>query len=162
MDTVTTIPIAELSHLHMDPEQPVPGVGDGGTLSGVDAELIETVVEHTVGSPLLSVEIRHLGGAVARPRPEHGAAAAFEAPYIMYAVGAAPPDAVAAVHASVTALRKALEPWEAPHTYMNFADTRGHAKTLFSEQAYHRLRRVKAKYDPAGVIRSNHPLQPTS
>ena len=28
-DTITTVPMPALSHLHMDPEQPVPGTGDG-------------------------------------------------------------------------------------------------------------------------------------
>src|SRR4051812_35705841 len=40
MDTVTTIPIAELSRLHMDPEGPAPGVGDGTMLTAFDAEAI--------------------------------------------------------------------------------------------------------------------------
>ena len=161
MDTVATTPIAELSQLHMDPEGPVPGAGDGGMLTDVDDDLIDAVVERTVGSPLISFEIRHVGGAVARPKPEHGAAAAFAAPYITFAVGAAPsPDAKRAVKATVSALREALEPWTAEHTYMNFAETRRDAKTFFSEQAYHRLRRIKAKYDPADVMRSNHPIPP--
>ena len=28
-DTIATVPVPALSHLHMDPEQPVPGAGDG-------------------------------------------------------------------------------------------------------------------------------------
>jgi FAD/FMN-containing dehydrogenase len=161
MDTVATMPIAGLSQLHMDPEEPAPGVGDGGMLTDVDAELIDKVVETTVGSPLLSVELRHLGGAVARAKPEHGAAAAFAAPYIMFAVGVAPTsEAAEAVHASVEAVRGALAPWEAEHTYMNFAETRRDVRSLFSEQAYHRLRRIKAKYDPMNLVRSNHPITP--
>ena len=160
LDTVSTIPIEALSKLHMDPEEPVPGAGDGGMLSDVDSELIERVVANTVGAPLISVELRHLGGAVARPKPEHGAVAAFSAPFVMYAIGAAPtPEAEHAVAASVRALRDALAPWEAEHTYMNFAETRRDARSLFTEQAYHRLRRVKAKHDPANVIRSNHPIR---
>ena len=87
MDTVATIPIAELSRLHMDPEGPAPGTGDGGMLDDVDGHLIDLFVEHVVGTPILSAEIRHLGGAVARRSLQHGAVDVFEAPYIMYAVG---------------------------------------------------------------------------
>ncbi len=159
MDTVATIPVPALSKLHMDPEGPVPGAGDGGLLSDVDAELIDRVVATVVGSPILSVELRHMGGAVSRPQPEHGALAAFDAPYGMYAIGMAPtPQAKAAVVGTVEALSATLEPWKAAHTYMNFADTRRDARSLFSSQAYDRLRRVKAAYDPADVIRSNHPI----
>jgi hypothetical protein len=63
-----------------------------------------------------------------------------------------------AVDESVRRFRTALEPWQSPHTYLNFAETRRSPRTLFSEAAYHRLRRVKAKYDPENVIRSNHPI----
>ena len=43
-----------LSHLHMDPEQPVPGAGDGGMLNEVDDELIDRFVERIVGCADLS------------------------------------------------------------------------------------------------------------
>ncbi len=42
--------------------------------------------------------------------------------------------------------------------WLNFAETNRDASTLWSEQAYHRLRRVKAAVDPDDVIRSNHPV----
>jgi hypothetical protein len=159
MDTVATIPIAALAQLHMDPEEPVPAVGDGGMLTDVDAELIDAIVDGTVGSPLLSVEIRHLGGAVARRREEHGAVSAFEAPFIMYAVGFAPNEAAAeAVESAVAAVRGAVARWEAEHTYLNFAETSRGARTLFGAEAYERLRRIKAAVDPDGMILSNHPL----
>ncbi|MGI9112169.1 MAG: FAD-binding oxidoreductase [Gaiellaceae bacterium] len=90
MDTIAPMPIAELSRLHMDPEGPAPGLGDGGVLSDVDDDLIDTFVEHVVGTPILSAEIRHLGGAVARRSSQHGAIDAWEAPYIAFALGMAP------------------------------------------------------------------------
>ena len=163
MDTVAMMPVEELSQLHMDPEEPVPAGGDGGMLDDVDADVIERVVEQTVGGPLLSVELRHLGGAVARANSDHGAVASFESPYLMFAVGFTPtPEAGVAVHENIAALRDALVPWEAEHTYMNFAETRRDPASLFTDHAYQRLRRIKAQYDPADVIRSNHPLAPTS
>jgi FAD/FMN-containing dehydrogenase len=161
MDTVTTTPIEELSRLHMDPEGPAPGTGDGGMLDDVDGHLIDLFVEHVVGTPILSAEIRHLGGAVARHSLQHGAVDAFEAPYIMYAVGIAPtPEAREVVDGAVGRLRDMLAPWEGEHTYMNFAETRRKASSLFSSVSYHRLRRIKAIVDPTDMIRSNHPIPP--
>ena len=161
MDTVMTIPITELSRLHMDPDGPAPGAGDGGMLEDIDDHLIDLFVEMVVGSPILSAELRHLGGAVARRDSRHGAVDAFEAPYAMYALGAAPtPEAKAAVEAAVADLRQVLEPWEAEHTHLNFADSRRKAASLFSSASYHRLRRIKAIVDPTDVIRSNHPIPP--
>jgi FAD/FMN-containing dehydrogenase len=161
MDTIAAMPVEGLSRLHMDPEEPVPGAGDGGMLNEVDEELIDRFVERVVGSPLLSAEIRHLGGAVARRSSQHGALNAFDAPFVMFAVGLTPtPESVEAVEAIVTDLRQALEPWEADHTYMNFAETRRKSATLFSSESYHRLRRIKAIVDPTDLIRSNHPVSP--
>jgi hypothetical protein len=159
MDTVATIPMTALSKLHMDPEHPVPGAGDGGTLTGLDDAAIDALVAGTVGAPLLSTEVRHLGGAGARAEAGHGALAAFAAPYIHFSVGIAPtPEAKAAVRAAVAGLRASLEPWEAPHTYLNFSDEPRDPSQHFTEAALHRLRRIKATVDPAAVIRSNHPV----
>jgi hypothetical protein len=161
MDTVATIPMTELSRLHMDPEGPAPGHGDGQILDTIDGDFVETLVEKTVGSPLLSVEVRHIGGEVGRSRSHHGALGSFEGEFIMFAVGIAPtPEAKEAVEASVKDLLGALEPWAAEHTYLNFADSRRKAATLFSSLSYHRLRRIKAIVDPTGRIRSNHPIPP--
>jgi FAD binding domain/Berberine and berberine like len=161
MDTVAPTPIGELWRLHMDPEGPAPGAGDGGMLDDVDGHQIDLLVENVVGGPILSLEIRHLGGAVARRDSRHGALDAFEAPYIWFAVGVAPiPELKTAVEASVSHLRELLTPWESEHTYLNFAETRRKASSLFSSASYHRLRRIKAVVDPTELIRSNHPIDP--
>ena len=160
MDTVATMPVAQLSQLHMDPEGPVPGTADGAMSTDVDGELIDLFVGAVVGKPILSAEIRHLGGAVTRPRAEHGAVAAFQAPYAAFAAAPMPvPEAAAPVEAAITGLMAALEPWAADHTYLNFAESNREAKTLWTGTAHHRLRRVKAAYDPENVIRSNHPIR---
>ena len=163
-DTIQTIPMPALSHLHMDPEQPVPGAGDGLLVDQLTAEAIDAFVE-VAGAraqfPLLSVEIRHLGGELGRARPEHGALASIAAQYAMYAVGMAPaPELEARVRSQVQAVKQALTPWAAAHMYLNFAETRRHAAAFFTEQAYNRLRRIKAAVDPDDVIRSNHPIPP--
>ncbi|MBA2331515.1 MAG: BBE domain-containing protein [Actinobacteria bacterium] len=157
------MPAHDLGKLHLDPEGPAPGVGDGGMLSDVDDNLIDAFVEHVVGTPILSAEIRHLGGAVARRSSLHGAIDAWEAPYITFALGMAPtPEFGTMVHGYVSRFMKALEPWEAEHTYMNFAESRRKPMTLFSSESYHRLRRIKAILDPTDLIRSNHPVLPAS
>lgn len=159
IDTFDVMPAKGLSHLHMDPEEPVAGFADGLTLAVLEDETIDTWIEATVGSPLIVGEVRHLGGAVARAKAENGAVASFAAPYLAFSVGLmAVPEMreplVAAVHDFV----EAFAPWAHEHTYLNFAEGRRESKTLWTESAHHRLRRVKAAYDPENVIRSNHPL----
>jgi hypothetical protein len=147
----------------MDPEHPVPGVGDGVMLSELGPETIDAILDvggPGSGSPLLSLEVRQLGGEIARPRPEHGALASIEAGYGLYAVGVAPtPEAAAAVRGHLELLKETLAPWTARHTYLNFCDTRRDPATLWGEQAHRRLGRIKEAVDPDGLIRSNHPVR---
>jgi hypothetical protein len=86
IDTIATIPVRELGHMHMDPPEPVPGAGDGMLLKELSAGAIDDFVDSAAGeagSALISAEIRHLGGALGRPAPEHGALAAIEWPFLM-------------------------------------------------------------------------------
>ncbi|HWC39883.1 MAG TPA: FAD-binding oxidoreductase [Acidimicrobiales bacterium] len=166
MDTVETIPVQALTRLHMDPEHPVPGKGDGVLLGELSAEAIDELVRVAgvdAGSPLLSVEVRHLGGRLARSEPGDGALASIEADYAMFAVGIVPtPEAAAAVGAHLEAVKATMAPWTARHMYLNLAETRRDPSTFWSDDAYGRLRRIKAEVDPTDLIRSNHPISPHS
>jgi FAD/FMN-containing dehydrogenase len=161
-DTIQTVPMPALSHLHMDPEQPVPGFGDGLMVADLPARAVDAFVEaggHNAEFPLLTVELRHLGGALGRPHAAHGALSSIQAEYSMFAAGMVPvPELETPVRAQVQAVRSALGPWAASHMYLNFADTQRDPATFWTEQAYHRLRRIKAAVDPDNVIRSNHPI----
>ena len=46
--------------------------------------------------------------------------------------------------------------------YLGFAETQQDTATFWTEQAYHRLRRIKTAVDPDDLIRSNHPIPLTS
>jgi len=162
MDTFTMRPVETLQQLHMDPEQPVPGAGDGMLLAELTAETVDAFVRATDpanGSPLLSAEIRHAGGALGRPAAAHGALSALDAAFAVYAVGmAGDPASKARVERHVGALIEALQPWDAGTTYFNFADSPTDAGRLYPEHVEHRLRRVKATYDPSGLIHSSHAI----
>jgi len=163
-DTVQTISMPALGHLHMDPEHPVPSVGDGLMLADLPAEAVSkiTVVAGAeTGSLLQVVELRHAGGEMKRARPGNGALAALDAEYGLFAVGMAPtPEAASAVGYGVRAVTSAMAPWAAGQMYMNLADTSREACGFWTPQAYERLRRIKAAVDPTDMIRANHPVPP--
>ena len=163
-DTIATVPIPALSHLHMDPEQPVPGAGDGLMIDQLPGAAIDALVQAAgpgAAFRLLSVEIRHLGGEFARARPGNGALASIDAGYALYAVGMTPvPELIPPVTAQVETVKNALGPWAARQMYLNFAETQHPAAPFWTEQAYQRLRRIKANADPADMIRANHPIPP--
>ena len=80
----------------------------------------------------------------------------------MFAVGMTPvPQLKAPVRAQVDAVKDALAPWATRHIYLNFAETQQQSpSTFWTEQAYRRLRRIKAAVDPGNLIRANHPVPP--
>ena len=90
IDTFGTVPAASLIRLHMDPEPPMPGMGDGVLVDDLDAEAIAAIVA-TAGpgtdSPLIMVELRQLGGALRVRRAGSGALGALDGSFAFYAVG---------------------------------------------------------------------------
>jgi FAD/FMN-containing dehydrogenase len=163
MDTFTTIPVERLSSLHMDPEHPVPGVGDGMLLRDFPEEAIDAMVAAAgagSGSPLLSVEVRHLGGALGRMQPGHGALATIDAQFAMFAVGISmTPEMGAAMRAHIEFVHAALASWDSGRDYLNFTERRERGERLFGSATYRRLQTVKGKVDPDDVFRSNHPVR---
>ena len=163
-DTITTVPMPAFSHLHMDPEQPVPGTGGGMMIDQLPGEAVDAIVQ-TAGAgaefPLLSVEVRHLGGEFARPHPGNGALASLDAQYILFAASLTPvPELVTPVTAQIQAVKAALAPWAARQMYLNFAEAQHPEAPFWTDHAYQRLRQIKANVDPGDIIRSNHPIPP--
>jgi FAD binding domain len=98
LDTFAAIPPPALGQLHMDPGQPVPFQGAGAFLSGFPAAAIDALVGLAgpdAGTLLASVEVGHMGGALARPAPGGGAQPSIDANYLLVAVGAIPAPGLA-------------------------------------------------------------------
>lgn len=92
-----------------------------------------------------------------RAHPEHGALSSIQASYSLFAAGMVPyPDLDAPTRAQVQAVKAALAPWAAEQMYSNFAETQCDPASFWGEDAYSRLRRVKAAVDPDDLIRANH------
>ena len=103
----------------------MPGMSDSTMLDGLTAETIDALVDVAgpgSGSPLLMVELRHLGGALGRYAG--GALSRFDGEYLYFAAGVPmDPAVVAALEAHFAHRRRA--PWR-PHSsgrqYLNFAE----------------------------------------
>ena len=162
LDTFATIPPPALSQLHMDPDQPVPFQGAGAFLSDLPAAAIDALVGLAgpdTGTLLASVEVGHMGGALARPAPSGGAQPSIDANYLLTAVGAIPaPDLAGPVRVHVRAVKDALAPWHAGYDYYNFEETPAPASAVLPPTSYRRLQQIKAAYDPAQMIISAHPV----
>jgi hypothetical protein len=163
-DTIVTMPARDLGTVHMDPEDPTPNVTDGLSLTDLPVEAVDELVRVAgadSGSSLTVVDVRNLGGELGRPRPDGGALASIEAPYLMTVGGIAPtPELGAAAAAQVAAVRSAMEPWMARQINLNFADTPRDPSSFWTAEAYQRLRRIKTTTDPGDLFRSSHPVPP--
>jgi hypothetical protein len=166
IDMFAMAPPAALSHLHMDPEHPVPGIGDHQMLEELPAEAIDQLVAvagHGSGSPLLAVELRHVGGALSRIPAGAGACGRLEAAYILFAVGTPmTPEMGAAIPPRLAQVKAALAPWKATRPYLNFAEHPTDTSTAFGSDAFAALQAIKAQHDPYDIIHANHAIAPAT
>jgi FAD/FMN-containing dehydrogenase len=160
MDTFAQMPSAGLSHIHMDPEHPVPGIGEGMTLAALPDEAIDAfaaVAGPDSGSPLLLSEIRHLGGALGRPAENAGALSHLDAGFVLYSVGMPmTPELGEAIPAHLAKIEEAMRPWAASGSYFNFTERPCDVDAILPADVCARLAEVKRRYDPAGRIVANH------
>jgi hypothetical protein len=164
VDTVATTPASALALLHMDPPEPVPGVGDGMLLADTTDETLDAflaVAGPGVDTPLLSLELRLLGGALSPGRGSGGAVDALDAQYLCFGVAVLPDPALApAVEGAVHGAMAAMAPWRASRTFLNFTETPHDVSSFFDDETLARLRRVKAEYDAGDLIRAHQPVRP--
>jgi FAD/FMN-containing dehydrogenase len=164
LDTFATIPFADLSHMHGDPEEPSPHVSDHSLLTELPADAVDAFVagvDSGSDSPLVVAELRQLGGALGRPPERHGALPTIGALFAMVAVAIAPDSQAAAAGAAATGrVAAALEPWTAQGTYLGFTAKPVDARRAFEPEAYRRLQRIKTEVDPTRLFRANHPIDP--
>lgn len=164
IDTFDTIPVTALAGLHMDPTEPVPGVGHGRLLSSLDDATLTGLVDVLAGpgAHLLSVEIRHLQGALAPGAMTGGAVSGFDADFLLFAVGIGPtPDAIVGVDAAIDAVLGSVAHVTAPTTFLSFSERKMTDDELFGA-SIDRLGRIKQTYDPNRLFQANHEITPVA
>ncbi len=160
MDTFGQIPAEALSKIHMDPEQPVPGLGHHALIRELPDEAIDAFVGAAgadAGSPLLLAELRHIGGALGRAGDDAGALAKLDADYLMFGIGMPmTPELGRAIDGHLDHLTDVMAPWSADGGYFNFAERECGVDSILPAAVCERLGEVKHRWDPDGLIRSNH------
>ncbi len=166
MDTFAAVPPAGILELHMDPPEPVPYNGEHLLLNDLPLEGIDAFVEAggpDSDIPLVSMELRQLGGALRRRGPGAGALASIDADFLYFGVGMVPgAEAAPAVRAAQARMIDAVKPWDAGCAYANFNEKHGDSSACWDAETFARLQRAKAAYDPDGILRANHAIVPTS
>ena len=162
IDTFAQMPAPGLVTLHMDPPEPVPGIGNGCMIDELPPEAVDALVAVAgpgSGSPLVSVEARHVGGALGRVPDGAGALGGLDGGFLLYGVGMLmPPATPDALRAAVDAVVDAMAPWGRGRSCLNFTDVATDTGTMFDAEAYRRLAEIRGRIDPEGLLLANHPI----
>ncbi|MES9541976.1 FAD-binding protein [Actinomadura sp. NPDC000600] len=155
-DGRAVMPVSELGAITAEPTDPGAGRSRAELLTALDDGAVKALLADPV-APLLSVQIRHLEGAFARPSDSpHGP---LTEPYALYMFGIPSDPATAeAVAAKQAALAGQLPTTgRKPYTFLNPEET---AANAFTPETLTRLRGIKTNHDPHNVFRSNFPATP--
>ncbi|MBF6134031.1 FAD-binding oxidoreductase [Nocardia otitidiscaviarum] len=149
--------VDRIGEITAEPTDPSPALSHAELLTDLGAEVTKILVREPV-APLLNIQVRHLGGALATANPAGGARGPIAEPYLLYLLGLGLPQLRAAVSEKLRAVVDALgehAPGRKPYTFLGAADA---AAAAFDDAALARLRAVKRERDPHGVIRANFPV----
>jgi hypothetical protein len=170
VDTVEVMDHAALDRIHVEPQDPLPARESCLLLRDLPSDALRAFLDQVgpaaVDHPLLMAELRHMGGALARPAAVEDAVCARDARYLMDEVGilAAPP-AAEAVEQATTALISAMAPYGTGRTMVNIHGTPGDDSDrarAWTPEVHDRLRHDKATYDPANLLRYGHTVAPVA
>jgi hypothetical protein len=162
IDTIGVVPLSQLGGIAAEPVDPMPTQEYSELLHRLDDSSLDRLVD-AVGAdadvPLTVVQVRHLGGALARAATEDGPNGAIDEQYSLFCLGVpVAPGLPEAIEAAFGDVRTALEGQRSGRTLFNFLGAESDLGATFSAEARARLRRVKSTNDPAGTFRSNRPV----
>lgn len=155
VDTVAALPLAGIAAVYNDPTEPI-GYDERSLMLGSFDEaaagaLLAAAGPDASADGLIMVDVRQLGGALARP-PRHSRALDHDdAAFSVAAVGLGPAAGAAAL--------AALAPWGTGLRFLNF--TGGPAAAALASEAFRpetraRLAAIKRERDPGGVFPAPH------
>jgi len=159
VDRLGQIPARAIATVHDDPTEPAPSWVTGAMLSDLDQDFATAVLTRVgpgVNTPLMVVELRHLGGVTASDVPGGTAVSGRAATHTIGVVALLHPGLeVAVVEAAARRLLDDVAPWRSPQGNPNFANTLASAKEAamgWPDGVFERLQEVRARYDPSGVF----------
>lgn len=134
-------------------------VTDGGVyLDTLDDEAIDAILEIVgpgVNTPLVSVGLQLLGGALGEPQTTPNAVTGRDAAYALHAVGDVPELVDTEIPDRIRELHRVVEPWTSPTCLPNYigrANAPGAFDRAWAADVRARLDEVRRLYDPDGVV----------
>lgn len=157
MDTVGMMPYAAIGAVHGDPVDPMPVTENQALLTQLTPEAVDALLATAgpgSGSPQVIVELRMLGGALAREPRHRSAFCHRDVAFSLATIGLALPEIAAMVAEHAAAVVTAVAPWSTGGQMPNFAPSYDPARParVYSEDTLHWLAALAERYDPAGVL----------
>jgi hypothetical protein len=154
VDTVRPLPVVEMGSIHADPTRPQPVSSGSAVLSAWDDAATAAVLDEIGPATPHMLEIRHLGGALARPMDN--AVGHRDAHYSVF-TSAYPGPGLAAAADLQTAFYRRLEPGSGGGALYNFAarpdGSPAQARSCFDDPTLRRLVGIKQDRDPQNLFR---------
>jgi FAD/FMN-containing dehydrogenase len=167
IDGVGELPYTRSAEIHQDPTDPLPAWEQGGLLRELPEAAVERLLEIAgpgVETPLLMVELRHMGGALRRPPREPNAVGGRDGAFSVWSLGLLIPEIADIVPRAGVGVLEAMAPWSTGGSLLNFRGSTVRSPeevaTVWSPETYERLRAIKTKVDPTNVFRFGHNIPP--
>ena len=157
LDTVGVLPYPAIGAVHADPVDPMPIHEAQVLLRDLDSDAVSVVLDAAgpgSGSVQTIVEVRMLGGAMARQAPHPSAFCHRNAKYAVTVIGVPMGPAADAVVPQADALTAALQPWSTGGLLPNFAPATDDARTarVYDADTRRRLADLADHFDPERVL----------
>jgi hypothetical protein len=170
MDAFRTMPCSEMDSISMDPTDPVGAYGHVELLRDLSPDTIATLVEvagANSDTPLTSLELRELGGALACTPSDLSPIGRVGSEFIMNGIGMTPtPEAAKKVQSYLAYVAESTRAHQTGATYADFLELDGatpeRVKAAYSEEDWERLVALKDRYDPENTFRFNRNVPPSS
>ena len=165
VDTVRTMPVTEIGTIHADPVRPQPVSCGSAVLPRWDDAAVDVLLGAVGATRPHMLEIRHLGGALARPAAVDNAVGHRDARYNVFTSAYPGPGFHTAAELQTDLYRRLL-PWSGGRALYNFSarpdGQAADARAAFDEVDFPRLRSVKTAWDPTNLCRFNVNIPPLS
>jgi FAD/FMN-containing dehydrogenase len=166
IDAVAEMPYTAIDSIHQDPVHPTPAYERSTMLRDLTPQVVQTLLDVAgpgVETPVLMVELRQLGGALAREPEVPNAVGGRDAGFALFVVGVLAPPIAAIVPRAVDATVAAFAAESTGRTFVNMHGVPGDDADRgrpWPAATYRRLQELKARYDPEQTFRFGHAIPP--
>jgi hypothetical protein len=155
LDTFSTAPVSALTRLHQEPEGPTPGYARSSLLAELNDAAVDALLD-TVETGSLSqlniLELRQLGGALARPAGRPAALDRLDGEFLLVALGTnSDPSSWPGMREEGARVIDAVAPWRSGE-YLPMCDEAASPSPVEPDPVGARLSRIRRAADPDGMF----------